>query len=110
MRELNPLWEPSGSDIGFVKGAISAFESKFTTAFIKGCFLCAGQLSKILELGLVVEYREDKDLRKKTKSFFALALIPECDLKLALEAFYATTTEKDQLHSNLDYFETIWVG
>ena len=38
------------------------------------------------ELGLAVENRKDKDLRKKAKSLFPLALIPEFDLKLAVEA------------------------
>ena len=32
------------------------------------------------------EYRTDKDLRKKVKSFIALGCINECDLELALEA------------------------
>ena len=44
------------------------------------------------------------------KSFIALALIPECLLKLTLEALYATTTENDQLHLYLGYFEKKWVG
>ena len=57
------------------------------------------------ELGLAVEYRKDKDLRKKAKSLFPVALIPEFDLKLAVEALYATTTENDQLHSYLNYLE-----
>ena len=42
------------------------------------------------------------------KSVIALALIPECDLMLALEALYATTTE-NQLHSYLSYSEKTWV-
>ena len=39
------------------------------------------------------------------KSFIALALIPERDLKLALEALCAKATENDNLHSCVDYFE-----
>ena len=33
----------------------------------------------------------------------AMALIPECDLKLALEALHARKTEQDELHLYLDY-------
>ena len=42
------------------------------------------------------------------KSFIALALIPESDMKFELEDLYATTTEIDQLHLYLNYFDKTW--
>ena len=107
VRELNTLLEPTEIVIDFEKAAIPAFKSEFTRASVKGCFFLFAQANwrKLQESGLAVEYRKDKDLRKKVKSFFALALIPECELKLALEALYAATTANEQLRPYLDYFD-----
>ena len=49
-------------------------------------------------------------MKKKTKPFIAVALIPDCDLKLAQEALHATTTDNEQLRSYFDYFTKMWVA
>ena len=67
LRELNLLLESTEILIDFEKAAVSVFKSEFSTASIKGwCFHFAqADWYKVQKLGLAVEYRKDKNLRKK---------------------------------------------
>ena len=70
-------------------------------------FFAQANWQKIQEFELAVECRKDKYLKKKVKSFIALALIPECDdLKLVLETLYPKTTAND---SYFEFFKKTWV-
>ena len=86
------------------KAELSASNAKLDAASLNGCFYQFEQAIWQKKLRLAFDCREDQDLRRRV-IFFSLAVISECNLKLAPDFSCATTTENEQLRSYLDFLK-----
>ena len=90
----------------FERASINAFQQCFPSATLKGCFFHFAQANwrKIQELGLSNQYRNDVGFRTTVKSFVALALIPENDAVMGLEALCEDLNDSP-ITPYVEYFE-----
>ena len=107
--------QPSQVFVDFEEGAIRAFKEEFPGVQVKGCHFHFTQCiwRKIQELGLSVEYKEDKKVRVWLEFFKTMAFIPIDLLDSTFQYLLSIQPESlnsDKLRLFVNYFESTWIG
>uniref|UniRef100_A0A914YFB7 MULE transposase domain-containing protein n=1 Tax=Panagrolaimus superbus TaxID=310955 RepID=A0A914YFB7_9BILA len=99
--------------VDFEKGLHNAISSVFPTADITGCFfhLCQSIRKKIAELGLIVDVRENAEVRQLCSMLRALAFLPLADVLTGFNLLKAEISERSpNLIPLCNYFEKTYLG
>ena len=105
------ILQPSSVFVDFEQGAIKAFREEFPVVEVKGCHFHFTQCiwRKIQELGLSVEYKENKQTRVWLEYFKTLAFIPlnlVDSTFLYLLSIQPQSEHTDKIKSFINYFQS----
>ena len=85
----------------------------FPTSTYQGCYyhFCQAIMRKIQEIGLQVQYKENKEqLKSFVRRTAALAFVPIHFVRLAWQGIKADTPELPRIDEFVMYFETTWIA
>lgn len=111
VRELLPNAAPEIIVTDFEKAAMAAFQQKFPSCRVTGCYFHLSQavLRKVYELGMRREYDNNDELRGMIRCLPALAYVREEDVVDSFELLAESMPQHDCLPELLTYFEHTYV-
>jgi len=79
VKNLIPTAAPSSILVDFEKAAMTTFSAAYTTATLRGCYfhLCQSVMRKVSDIGLKVEYENNKDASTFIRCLPALASVQD---------------------------------
>ncbi|CAG4985916.1 unnamed protein product [Parnassius apollo] len=110
LMELKPTLNPISCLSDFEKAIQNAVCQVFHGVQVMGCLFRLGQClwSKIQELHLVEEYRNDENVRMHLKMLLALSFVQEGDVITAFEEL--TESCPREIDAVIDYWEDTYIG
>ena len=110
---LGSVFDPKIIMSDFESGFIEAVRKQFPTANHKGCFFHYAQAvwKKVQDLGLVISFRDDDEIKDLVHSCFAFAFLPESEIVRVFNEIVnkLSPCKLALLNAFLNYYRTTWL-